>query len=64
MRIEVPHLLFEHVKLSGDYLRMRAQYLDTRSDHLPVGAIIVLQTHQYPQRDCSPAATPPSTTIA
>src|SRR5215210_8080497 len=62
--IEVPYLLFEYVKFSGDYLRVRAHYLDTGSDHLPVGAIIVLQTHQYPQCDCSPAATPPLRTIS
>jgi hypothetical protein len=42
---------------------VRAQYLDTGRDYLPVGAVIVLQTHQYPQRDCSPPATLPLKTI-
>jgi hypothetical protein len=46
--IEAPHLYFEHVKLSGYYLRMRAPFLDTERNYLPVGAVFVLQAYQYP----------------
>ena len=60
--IEASHFDFEPVEVSGEYLRMRAQYLDTGRNHLPVGAVIVLQTQQYPQCDYSLAAAPPLTT--
>lgn len=43
----MPNLLFKHLKPSGSYLDMRAEYPDTTRYHLPVGAITFLYGHQY-----------------
>jgi hypothetical protein len=55
--VEAGHLLFERLEPRDRHLDVRAQHLDASPDHLSVGTVIVLQSDQYPDLDCSCCAT-------
>jgi hypothetical protein len=57
VRVEASHLFFEHVQRRGGDFSAGATHSDAGRDHLPVDAIIVLQSHQHSYLDCPPLTT-------
>src|SRR5215204_1045132 len=47
IRVEARHRLIKLLEAGTNYLGVRPERTDTNRNHLPVGAVIVVQNHQY-----------------